>query len=129
MKKIIFLVLLLLMVSFVGCGNTADTDTSSIQIVVVPDNDTRNSLNGYRDPSKPFYIPEDKKDATDDKKTNPNLTRENAPYFGNVSSKKYHIFDCTYAVNIRDNNLALFATAAEAENSGYDPCQKCLKYQ
>ncbi len=127
MKKIIFTIILLFIISLAGCGGTAATDTSSVKIVVVPDNDTRNSLNGYRDPSKPFYVPEDENDETNDKETNSGLTRENAPYFGNISSKKYHIFDCTYAINIRDNNLALFATAADAENSGYDPCQKCLR--
>ena len=85
MKKIIFTIILLLIISLAGCGGTAATDTSSVKIVVVPDNDTRNSLNGYRDPSKPFYVPEDENDETNDKETNSCLTRENSRYFGNIS--------------------------------------------
>jgi eukaryotic-like serine/threonine-protein kinase len=47
------------------------------------------------------------------------------PFVGNTASKTYHIVGCSSAGKISHNNLAPFATAADAEASGYKPCKTC----
>lgn len=51
-----------------------------------------------------------------------NATVEYA-YIGNVNSKKYHTFDCSYLP--KEENRIYFTTKQEAENAGYTPCGVC----
>ena len=122
MKKICYLLCILIVISFVGCSKAPDT-TSDVPIIVLPDNETRLSLNGYRDPLKPLYDPDS---ADKEQNLNPHLNRDNASYFANKTTKKYHIFDCIYAVNMTDEKIVFFATYSDAEKEGYIPCKKCL---
>lgn len=44
---------------------------------------------------------------------------------GNKSSKKYHLPTCGYLPD--EKNQIVFSSADQAEDQGYDPCQKCFK--
>lgn len=44
-------------------------------------------------------------------------------YIGNRNTHKYHLPTCSYLPD--QSNQVLFSSAAEAEASGYSPCQKC----
>ena len=57
----------------------------------------------------------------------PDLTTTEAEgtLLGNANSKKYHLPDCSGAQNMSEQNKVWFKTAADAETSGYSPCQLC----
>lgn len=42
---------------------------------------------------------------------------------GNKSSKKYHLPSCSFLPD--EKNQIVFSSADQAEDYGYEPCQKC----
>jgi competence protein ComEC len=47
------------------------------------------------------------------------------PFVGSVNSDVYHYPWCSYAQQIKPENLVTFATAQDAVNAGYRPCKIC----
>lgn len=118
MRKIVLFLLCIIVLTFIGCSNsTVDDSSYDVTIVIEPDEYTRKNLNGYKEIES---ISSSKTDSS----TN-NIDRNSAQYIGNKNSKKYHIFDCPYAVNIKEENFIGFNTSDEAKNNGYSPCSRC----
>lgn len=44
---------------------------------------------------------------------------------GSITSKKYHLPNCSYALKIKPENKIYFADAEEAQRQGYQPCKVC----
>jgi hypothetical protein len=58
--------------------------------------------------------------------TNPGgVTKSEAAYIGNSSTKKFHRLDCRYADQISPTNIIYFKQRADAVNTGYDACKVC----
>ena len=49
--------------------------------------------------------------------------RSDGAFIGNSKSKTYHRADCSFLP--KESNRVYFATAAEAEQNGYQPCGHC----
>ncbi len=49
--------------------------------------------------------------------------RSDGAFIGNSQSKTYHRADCSFLP--KESNRVYFATAAEAEQNGYQPCGHC----
>lgn len=106
MKKILALILLCA-VLFCGCGTVKqekENQPQSKPIVVMPDDEMRQTLNGYR---------VDGQTVTD------------IEYIGNNNSKKFHYADCQYAKTIKDTNKISSFNRAELIKNGYEPCSNC----
>ena len=104
MKKI--LVILCILLSLVGCGNSANKidNQSEEQIIVFPSEQTKSTLNGYK---------------------NVEIPSVEIVYIGNSSSKKFHKAECTYAKTIKQSNIANFKNREDFISNGYTPCGSC----
>jgi competence protein ComEC len=58
--------------------------------------------------------------------TNPaGVSKSEAAYIGNSSTKKFHRLNCRYADQISLANIIYFKQRADAVNTGYDACKVC----
>ncbi len=53
------------------------------------------------------------------------VTKSEAAYIGNSSTKKFHRLDCRYADDISAENIIYFRQKADATNAGYEACKVC----
>jgi hypothetical protein len=53
------------------------------------------------------------------------INRVAEKYVASISGKKYHVATCTYANNIKEDNLIYFDSKEDAEKNGYSPCSVC----
>lgn len=54
------------------------------------------------------------------------LSKEaDAEFIGSISSKKYHLLDCRYALKIKPENRIYFLSIEDAAGRGYLPCKSC----
>ena len=117
MKRIIAIMLLMILVaSFCGCTQKAQPETEdNSPIVIIPDYATKATVNGY----KQFTSNETKenKPAEENKISN--------EYYANKSTKKFHLNSCSYAENIKSENLYISKSRDELIGNGYEPCKKC----
>lgn len=104
MKRVLILLCALLL--FVcGCStvNKGSSETPSKPIVVMPNEQTAATVNGYK---------------------NENINT-NIEYIVNKSSKKFHLPDCSYAGGIKDENKGIFYNRSDLIKDGYSPCGSC----
>ncbi len=107
MKRILILICI-----FAFCCSGCKKDNSKIpdapkQIIVFPSEQTAATLNGY------------KQSVSED------TTQNKMEYVGNSNSKKFHLSDCTYAKNIKAENVVKSFNRTEMINGGYAPCKRC----
>jgi hypothetical protein len=58
--------------------------------------------------------------------TSSNLPEEAKDKFmGSITSKKYHLLDCRYALKIKPENCIYFQSMEDAKSQGYIPCKIC----
>lgn len=121
MKKLSFLLVLIIMLSFIGCQSNYNNPSSvtTASIVVEPDESTLKDLNGYKD----LTIKPNMENFADSQTITKHPT--NAQYIGNKNSKKFHYSSCSYAKKMKQENAVYFNTSIEATNTGYTPCSKC----
>jgi hypothetical protein len=48
-----------------------------------------------------------------------------AAFMGSITSKKYHLLDCRYALKIKPENRIYFQSVEDAKRQGYLPCKSC----
>lgn len=101
-------------VFIVGCDGGPIYDISYPKPVVVePDEDTRYTINGYKDNLSTGSI------SSEDDENDVKLV-------GNKNTKKLHKADCSYVKNLKEENIAIFDTENEATSSGYVKCSRCF---
>ena len=119
MKKMIsFYLILLLLFAVCGCSPEEKSNSSNnMSIVVLPDEETKQTVNGYKDLSSEVSISENSSQGTVDL----------GIIIVNKKSKKYHLESCKYVSSISDKNLASFESVDRAIYEGYSPCAICFK--
>ena len=88
-----------------GCGKSEQKDNSSKPIIVMPDEQTAQTLNGYIDPD---------------------LQNVKIEYVGNKNSKKLHYAECQYAKNMNSENKVTSYNRDEMIANGYTPLLEIL---
>ncbi len=123
MKKLYFLLILLLLFSFAaGCENTnPSADRTEVQINMPQDD----SVNGYRTEQKesdsmPEVIDGSNVTAGEIMQTLP----QSSGYVASKNSKTFHKSGCSSAESIKKENR-IFNTREYFANKGYKPCKKC----
>ncbi len=116
MKRIVALLLCFIMVLYcAGCDDkapeTPETEDNT-PIVIIPDYTTKATVNGYKQFSTT---------KTETKEDN-EIPGE---YYANKSSKKFHLNSCSYASNIKSENLHTSKSRDKLIADGYEPCKKC----
>ena len=108
MKKILIMIFVLAL-CLSGCGNVNTDDKKEEppkQVIVFPSEETTATLNGYKNSAQ--------------------VEAENKiEYIGNSNSKKFHLPDCRYASNIKEENIEKSHNRNYMINQGYSPCQNC----
>ena len=114
-RYISFFLFLIISILLVGCDGGPIYDVNYPKPVVVePDEDTRYTINGYKDNSPTSSI---------DSETEENDVK----LIGNKNTKKLHKADCSYAKNLKEENIAIFDLENEAVVGGYVKCTRCFK--
>ncbi len=107
MKKTV--ILLCLIVLLCGCK---ETDQSSTQkgkdVIVFPTEQVSQTINGYKAES----------DVSSEESSN-------ILYVANINSKKFHLADCAFAKNIKEENTLRSNNRNSLVNDGYTPCKQC----
>lgn len=116
MKKLMVVLVILCILFTIGCSNKSNAlKTYSVPIIVLPDENTAYTVNGYKKVSNSNPT---SSQSSSDKECN-------IKYFGNKKSKKLHTSDCRYVKNMKDDNLVIFEKLSDAENEGYTGCSVC----
>ncbi len=126
MKRILSIILAtILLISVCGCVKPK-YESDGTEIVALPDETTKQTVNGYKQPSGEDQ-PETNITVVPDK--NPNAETVNnavsSEFIANGSTKKFHLSSCQYAKKIKEENLVKSNSRTELINSGYEPCKKC----
>ncbi len=106
MKKVVAITIIFL-VFLCGCGTNSDTvstqskDTVS---VIMPDNETALTVNGY-------YIPPE--------------NQQNIKYYANINTKKFHLESCRYSTSKNKNNIMCTTDRSRLLKDNYIPCKIC----
>lgn len=113
MKRIcLCLVTIVFIFSFCGCYKTDTETTSGDQLIVMPDSQTAATVNGY-------------KTAVSSLTESAQTDNSSYSYYANTSSKKFHLSSCSYAKQIKEENLKVTNSRDELVNSGFSLCKKC----
>lgn len=127
-KKFVFLLIIItITLSICGCSQNNDVTESTSQIIVLPDANAKDTVNGYKPKT-----PEIKVEASEN--TSSNIDSEvstvddsDATIIGNSRSKKYHDLSCRYAKSLNPENKVNFRSPDDAIAAGYTPCGTCFK--
>lgn len=145
MRKLLVMFFIILLISgFVSCGydNSKDTANSENSIVVLPDKETKKTVNGYKIAdeegssssvvsSSEVLSSENRYDTIVSKPSESYsqeaVSSENIiiSYVGSKNTKKFHASNCRYASKIKEENAVKFSTPSEATEQGYVPCSVC----
>ncbi len=106
MKKIIIL-LCVFILCLCGCQNKQENANTKKQTIVFPTEQVAATVNGYK------YVPDE------------NAYNNSVEYIGNKGSKKFHLPDCRYAKNIKQENIIKSFDRNKMINDGFAPCQTC----
>lgn len=111
--KLLFISALLLFL----CSCSSEAEKQYLKPVIVkPDEETHYTINGYKETSV------SENTASDNENSSAEIV-----YIGNRTSNKYHLPDCTYAVNMKPENKREFDKFSIPEDYGYVKCKQCLK--
>ena len=126
MKRLLVVLLAaLLLLSLSSCVKPK-YESDGTEIVILPDEVTKQTVNGYKQPSvdgKP-QISTNVAPEKDTETENTNNTLS-AKYIANSSTKKFHLPTCQYAKTIKNENLKQTNSRSELTDNGYEPCKKC----
>ncbi len=112
MKKLTVLLLCLSFMFVCSCTKNETTSHPDIE-VKLPDGSIANDQNTIAEVI-------DKENVTVEKPT------EVVDYYvGSVSSKKFHLKDCTWVEKLKDENKVYFSGYNEFIENGYEPCKTC----
>ena len=150
MRKLIILsFVLMVLLSFSSCKSDGRNETanSTNSIVVLPDQETKKTVNGYKiadeeDSSSSVVsssevVSSENRDDTIVSKPSESFPQsivnseatssENIinSYVGSKNTKKFHVSNCRYASKIKEENAVKFSTTSEATGQGYVPCSVC----
>ncbi len=128
MKRLIALTLsVMLILSLSGCGTTNKAaDDDGTPTIVMPDSKTASTVNGYKQTDTDNTATETEPEKAPESDANTTTSPEaSTGYYANKSSKKFHISTCSYAKNIKSENLYATESRDELINDGYQPCKKC----
>lgn len=89
-------------------------------VVVEPDQDTRYTINGYKDTSVTSSKPSDETTSSDAQDSNEKI-------IGNRNTKKLHKLECSYVKNLKEENVDIFESLEDALLNGYTQCSRCFK--
>ena len=89
-------------------------------VVVEPDQDTRYTINGYKDTSVTSSKPSDETTSSDAQDSNEKI-------IGNRNTKKLHKLKCSYVKNLKEENADIFESLEDALLNGYTQCSRCFK--
>ncbi len=121
--KLIFITIFSILFLFSACEQKPLYDVNYPKPVIVePDEDTAYNINGYKDAT----ITSQASSSIQSNSTNSNSAYQ-GKYIGNKNSKKIHKTECTYAKNMKEENIMIFESVSEAKICGYQACTKCLK--
>ncbi len=115
MKRIALILLCLSLLLFCGCTEQKEAvkTENSGPIVIMPDSETAETVNGY-------------KTLKEDSKTeNTENDSINDGYIANKSSKKFHSSSCVYAKKIKAENIETSKNREDLIKKNYQPCKKC----
>lgn len=133
-KLIIMIFVILLIFSLVSCGADGSNKTanSTNSIVVLPDQETKNTVNGYKIVDDEDSLPSDvlssevssiaQSSNSSEVNSGENIVNY---YVGNKNTKKFHNSNCRYAAKIKEENTVRFSNSDEATGQGYVPCSVC----
>ena len=97
---------------FLLCGCVPNTTSlkpeENTVSVILPDNETEATVNGYLFES-----------SLEKNETN------NAEYFANKNTKKFHLPNCRYVKSIKQENLLKSSDRSLLIGDGYIPCKNC----
>ena len=135
MRKLIILsFVLMVLLSFSSCKSDGRNETanSTNSIVVLPDQETKNTVNGYKIANDESSASSVLSSSEVNSFPQPNANTETAPgesvinsYVGSKNTKKFHASNCRYASKIKEENTVRFSTPSEATEQGYVPCSVC----
>ena len=115
----IYSIFIILMIITLFCGCSGKTEKQYPKpVIVMPNEETHYSINGYKEKADDIVSSETHSDDISVLKT---------AYIGNKSSKKYHLPDCIYAADMKEENKRLFDEATDPEDFGFIKCKQCLK--
>lgn len=109
MKRILSAIFVLVL-CLGGCANITNgdaTEESPKQIIVFPTEQVASTINGYK------VLPDE------------NTENNSVEYIGNIGSKRFHLSDCRYAKNIKQENIIKSFNRDKMINDGFAPCQTC----
>ncbi len=122
MKRVLCLLAVLLIVfSVCGCKNTpaAEFTPKDSGVVLYPDEETAETVNGYLEKEEPEEIPNMR-----EPQFNGNLNSSSC-YHVNINSKKFHYPDCRYAQKMNGTSLRLESDYNKLIDEGFEPCKVC----
>lgn len=135
MRKLIILsFVLMVLLSFSSCKSDSRNETanSTNSIVVLPDQETKNTVNGYKIANDESSASSVLSSSEVNSFPQPNANTETTPgesvinsYVGSKNTKKFHASNCRYASKIKEENAIRFSTPSEATEQGYVPCSVC----
>lgn len=107
MKKTVILLCLVMLLC--GCKNNENTTVKNGKdVIIFPTEQIAETVNGY--------------------KTESNVSSEESSgvlYIANISSKKFHLADCSFAKNIKEENILRGNNRNNLISGGYTPCKQC----
>lgn len=106
MKRLLILICIFVFL-LCGCHNERAEIETAKQVIVFPTEQVAETINGYKE------------------KAESNFENSKIEYIGNKNSKKFHLSDCQYAKNMKQENVIKSFNRNEIVNSGYIPCKKC----
>ena len=89
-------------------------------VVVEPDQDTRYTINGYKDTSVTSSKPSDETTSSDAQDSNEKI-------IGNRNTKKLHKLECSSVKNLKEESADIFESSEDALLNGYTQCSRCFK--
>ena len=114
MKRFLSIMLCILVITtFCSCTQTQTVKEENSPTVIIPDYETKATLNGYKQSSANEQNPQ---------------TQENEMgtlFYANKSTKKFHLSSCSYADKIKSENLVKTDNRSELISNGYEACKKC----
>ena len=113
---------------FCGCDDSFYTITYPEPVIVHPDAETAQTINGYR--AKSSSMNSSSKESVSSSvsvSTNESIDDVDLIYYGNKSTKKFHLHTCRYAKNMDSAKRVIFESYQIAISKGYFPCKVCQK--